>query len=53
MSFIHYLETITGVDIYAMIAFMIFLFFFVVMSIWAFKADKKLIRKLSNIPLDN
>ncbi|SFP73362.1 CcoQ/FixQ family Cbb3-type cytochrome c oxidase assembly chaperone [Parafilimonas terrae] len=53
MSFIHYLESITGVSIYALISFGIFFSFFVVMSLWAWKADKKLIKTLSNIPLDN
>ncbi|HEX5154869.1 MAG TPA: CcoQ/FixQ family Cbb3-type cytochrome c oxidase assembly chaperone [Parafilimonas sp.] len=53
MSFIHYLESITGVSIYALISFGIFFSFFIIMTIWACKADKKLIKTLSNIPLDN
>jgi hypothetical protein len=52
MSFIHYLEKIMGVDIYAMISFFIFFSFFVFMSLWAWKADKHLIDKINNIPLD-
>jgi hypothetical protein len=52
MKFINYLEKITGVDVYAMSSFLIFFTFFVVMALWAWKADKKLIKKLSNIPLD-
>jgi hypothetical protein len=52
MKFINYLEKITGVDVYAMSSFMIFFTFFIVMALWAWKADKKLINKLSNIPLD-
>lgn len=51
MNFINYLEKITGVDIYAMISFFIFFTFFIVMALWAWKADKKLIDTLSNIPL--
>ncbi|MGN6215179.1 CcoQ/FixQ family Cbb3-type cytochrome c oxidase assembly chaperone [Parafilimonas sp.] len=53
MSFIHYLESITGVSIYALISFGIFFSFFIVMSLWAWKADKQLIKTLSNIPLDD
>jgi len=53
MTFIHYLESITGVDIYAIIAFLIFFNIFIIISLWAWKADKKLIKKLSNIPLEN
>ncbi len=52
MKFINYLETITGVDVYAMTSFLIFFSFFIVMTLWAWRADKKLIDKLSNIPLD-
>jgi len=40
-----------GVDIYAIIAFLIFFSLFVGMSVWAWKADKELIQKISNIPL--
>lgn len=53
MKFINYLESITGVDIYALSSFMIFFTFFVVMVLWAWKADKKLIDKINRIPLDN
>jgi hypothetical protein len=53
MKFINYLEKITGVDVYAMSSFLIFFTFFIVMTLWAMRADKKLIEVLSNIPLDN
>jgi hypothetical protein len=53
MKFINYLESIIGVDIYAMSSFMIFFTFFVVMTLWALKADKKMIDKINRIPLDN
>jgi hypothetical protein len=53
MKFINYLESITGVDIFALSSFMIFFSFFLVMSLWAWKADKKLIDKINRIPLDN
>ena len=52
MNFINYLEKILGVDIYAIAAFIIFFSFFVSMSIWAWRADKGLIDKINNIPLN-
>ncbi len=53
MKFIHYLEKIAGVDIYALSSFSIFFTFFIVMALWAWKADKKMINELSNLPLEN
>ncbi|PUZ26941.1 hypothetical protein GA0116948_104305 [Chitinophaga costaii] len=53
MKFINYLEKITGVDIYAMSAFGIFFTIFIVMAIWAFKADRQLLTKINSLPLDN
>ncbi|RXK83463.1 CcoQ/FixQ family Cbb3-type cytochrome c oxidase assembly chaperone [Filimonas effusa] len=53
MKFINYLEKITGVDIFALSSFFIFFSFFVIMAVWAFKADKKLIDRINRIPLDN
>lgn len=52
MKFINYLEKITGVDIFALSSFMIFFTFFIVMALWAWKADKTLIDKINRIPLD-
>ncbi len=53
MKFINYLEKITGVDIYALSSFMLFFSFFIIMALWAWKADKKLIDRINRIPLDN
>jgi hypothetical protein len=53
MKFIHYLEKIAGVDVYALSSFGIFFSFFLIMAFWAFKADKKLIDEMNNIPLKN
>jgi hypothetical protein len=53
MKFINYLEKITGVDIYALSSFSIFFTFFLIMTIWAWKADKKLIDQIRQIPLEN
>jgi hypothetical protein len=52
MKFINYLEKIIGVDVYAMTSFLIFFTFFVIMALWAWRADKGLIKTLSHIPLD-
>jgi hypothetical protein len=52
MSFINYLEKITGVSIYALISFALFGSVFLIMLFWAIKADKKMIEELRNIPLD-
>jgi hypothetical protein len=51
MKFIHYLEKITGVDIFALTSLTIFFTFFLVVALWAWKADKKLIDELNNLPL--
>lgn len=53
MKFIHYLEKISGVDIYGIASFILFGTFFLVMLWWTFKADKKMIQEISHIPLDN
>lgn len=51
MKFIHYLEKITGVSIYALTSFTMFGLFFLLMLVWAIRADKKMIREISEIPL--
>ncbi len=53
MKFINYLEKITGVDIYALSSFSIFFVFFIVMTLWALKADKKMIDEINHLPLNN
>lgn len=50
MKFIHYLEQITGVGIYPLTSLTMFFLFFTAMTIWSFKADKKYIDELKNIP---
>ncbi|HEY1017432.1 MAG TPA: CcoQ/FixQ family Cbb3-type cytochrome c oxidase assembly chaperone [Sediminibacterium sp.] len=53
MKFINYLEKITGVDVYALSSFSIFFVFFMLMLLWVWKADKKMIEEISRIPLEN
>ena len=51
MKFIHYLEKISGVSIYALTSFMIFGLFFMAVMVWAIKADKNMISEISEIKL--
>lgn len=48
----HYLESITGVEIYPIISFLIFFVFFITVSYMVFKIDKKKIKELASMPLD-
>lgn len=52
MKFINYLERISGVSVYGLTSLLLFGFIFVVMLIWTFKADKRMIDEIRNIPLD-
>jgi len=51
MKFMHYIEKISGVDIYGLISLLIFVLFFTVVLTWVFRADKKKIKEMSEIPL--
>ncbi|HSH64430.1 MAG TPA: CcoQ/FixQ family Cbb3-type cytochrome c oxidase assembly chaperone [Bacteroidia bacterium] len=53
MKFINYLESIAGIAIYPLISLFIFTIFFLLLTMYAIKADKKHISELKNIPLDN
>lgn len=53
MKFIHYIEKISGVDIYGLASLLIFVIFFTVMLTWVFKTKKKTFDEISHIPLDN
>lgn len=50
MKFINYLEQITGVGIFPLTSLTIFFVFFTVVAIWSFKADKKYISLMKQIP---
>jgi hypothetical protein len=52
MKFINYLEKIGGVGIYGMSSLVLFGTIFIVMLVWALKADKGMIEEIRNIPLD-
>ena len=49
----HHMETIAGVEIYPVVSFIIFLVFFVALSIYILKVDKKVFQEISNLPLND
>ncbi|MGC4038571.1 MAG: CcoQ/FixQ family Cbb3-type cytochrome c oxidase assembly chaperone [Chitinophagaceae bacterium] len=53
MKFIHYIEKISGVDVYGLSSLLIFVVFFLLMLTWVFKTNKKTFSAISRIPLDN
>ena len=52
MKFINYLESIAGISIFPLVSLIIFFSFFVLLTIWALKADKQHITVMKQIPLD-
>jgi hypothetical protein len=52
MKFTNYLVHITGITIYPLLSLMLFVVFFVAVTIWAFGADSRLIQHMENLPLD-
>ena len=52
MKFIHYLEKISGVSVYGLSSLIIFGLFFLVMVVWAIRADKHMMEELRQLPLD-
>ncbi|MDI9319457.1 MAG: hypothetical protein QM530_03185 [Phycisphaerales bacterium] len=53
MKFSHYLETISGVSIYPIISLLMFVSFFVIVTLWVLRVDKKTIEHIENLPLEN
>jgi len=49
----HYLDTISGIEIYPIISLLLFFLVFTTMLIIVLKMPKKNIEKISNLPLDN
>ena len=45
------LQSIEGVEFYAIAAMIIFILFFLMMIIWLIKVDKNYIKKMSELPL--
>lgn len=49
----HHMDSIIGIEIYPVISFIIFFTFFLLLTIYILKVDKKVINEISNIPLDS
>lgn len=48
----HHLETISGIEIYPLVSFIIFFVFFIGLTIYVIKADKNRMKDMANLPLD-
>jgi cytochrome c oxidase cbb3-type subunit IV len=49
----HHMSSIGGIEIYPMISFIIFFLFFIGVTVWVFKTDKRFFKKMGDLPLDN
>ena len=45
------LQSIEGVEFYTIVSMLIFILFFIGMTIWLFKVDRKYIKTMSELPL--
>jgi cbb3-type cytochrome oxidase subunit 3 len=52
MKFSSYLEKIHGVRIYPIISLLLFVAFFVIVTIWVFRINDKQIAHFENLPLE-
>ncbi len=52
MKFINYLESITGIGIFPLMALVIFVAVFVVATIMVIRTDKETIEQQKRVPLD-
>ena len=50
--FKNYIESIQGVEIFGIIGLVIFFLFFIAVTVWLIKLDKKYIDKMKNLPLE-
>ena len=46
------LQSIEGVGFYTIVSMIIFILFFIGMTTWLFKVDKKYIKQMSDLPLN-
>ncbi|MGJ5641182.1 CcoQ/FixQ family Cbb3-type cytochrome c oxidase assembly chaperone [Formosa sp. S-31] len=49
----HYMDSISGIEIYPIISLLIFFSFFMILFWWVFTAKKDYIDTVSHIPFDN
>ena len=52
MKFRHYLETISGVEIYPLISLIVFFLFFLFLFYFIYKADKPFLNYMAALPVD-
>ena len=50
--FQHYFELIEGVEIYPVFSLIVFIIFFLIVSVWSLKADKSYLKEMEMLPLD-
>jgi cbb3-type cytochrome oxidase subunit 3 len=53
MKFIHYIEKVSGVDIFGLVSLVMFVVLFTVMLIWVFRTKNEEYKEASRIPFDN
>jgi cytochrome c oxidase cbb3-type subunit IV len=53
MKFTYYLEKISGVSIYPIISLLLFVAFFIIVTLWVIRTDKQTIEYIENLPLEN
>ena len=46
------LQSIEGVEFFTIVSMLLFILFFIGMTIWLFKVDKNYIKTMSDLPLD-
>jgi len=51
--FKQFLKVVEGADIYMVTSFLIFLVFFIAVSVWLLRADKKYIENAKRVPLND
>ncbi len=47
-----HMSSISGIEIYPVISFVMFFLFFVGILIWVWKGNKEFFKKMSDVPLD-
>ncbi len=48
----HHMESITGIEIYPVLSFLIFFIFFLVLIIWVINTKKRDLEEVANLPID-
>lgn len=51
--FQHYFELIEGVEIYPVFSLIIFITFFLLVTVWSLKADKSYLKEMEMLPLED